>query len=138
MMGSGDMAIAPLVTLGPVGITSTVMTTWLLTAVIAVLAWSFTRRLRMEPGPLQTAVEGIVGLIESAVSEVAGEHTRKILPFIGSLWIFLVTANLAGLGDGGEGYTSFSIASPTGEGLTRPRSFSRERRMAVAGGLRIV
>jgi acyl-CoA reductase-like NAD-dependent aldehyde dehydrogenase len=47
-------------------------------------------------------------------------------------------ANLAGLGDGGEGYTSFSIASPTGEGLTRPRSFSRERRMTLAGGLRIV
>jgi acyl-CoA reductase-like NAD-dependent aldehyde dehydrogenase len=47
-------------------------------------------------------------------------------------------ATLAGLGDGGEGYSSFSIASPTGEGLTRPRSFSRERRMTVAGGLRIV
>jgi aldehyde dehydrogenase len=47
-------------------------------------------------------------------------------------------ANLAGLGDGGEGYTSFSIASPTGEGLTRPRSFSRDRRITVAGGLRIV
>jgi acyl-CoA reductase-like NAD-dependent aldehyde dehydrogenase len=47
-------------------------------------------------------------------------------------------AHLAGLGDGGEGHTSFSIASPTGEGLTRPRSFSRERRMTVAGGLRIV
>ena len=47
-------------------------------------------------------------------------------------------ATLAGLGDGGEGFTSFSIASPTGEGLTRPRSLSRERRLAVAGGLRIV
>ena len=47
-------------------------------------------------------------------------------------------ANLAGLGHGGEGYTSFSIASPTGEGLTRPRSFSRDRRITVAGGLRIV
>ncbi len=45
---------------------------------------------------------------------------------------------LAGLGSGGEGYTSFSIASPTGEGLTRPRTFSRERRLTVAGGLRIV
>ncbi len=45
---------------------------------------------------------------------------------------------LAGLGAGGEGHTSFSIASPTGEGLTRPRSFSRERRMTVVGGLRIV
>jgi acyl-CoA reductase-like NAD-dependent aldehyde dehydrogenase len=47
-------------------------------------------------------------------------------------------ATLAGLGDGGEGFTSFSIASPTGEGLTRPRSLSRERRLAIAGGLRIV
>ncbi|MGD8441600.1 MAG: aldehyde dehydrogenase EutE, partial [Holophagae bacterium] len=40
-------------------------------------------------------------------------------------------ATLAGLGDGGEGFTSFSIASPTGEGLTRPRSLSRERRLAI-------
>jgi acyl-CoA reductase-like NAD-dependent aldehyde dehydrogenase len=47
-------------------------------------------------------------------------------------------ANVAGLGHGGEGYSSFSIATPTGEGLTRPRSFCRERRMTVAGGLRIV
>ena len=47
-------------------------------------------------------------------------------------------ATLAGLGDGGEGFSSFSIATPTGEGLTRPRSFSRERRMTIAGGLRIV
>jgi acyl-CoA reductase-like NAD-dependent aldehyde dehydrogenase len=53
--------------------------------------------------------------------------------------IFIANAaNLAGLGDGGEGYSSFSIASPTGEGMTRPRSFSRDRRMTVAGGLRIV
>ena len=47
-------------------------------------------------------------------------------------------ANLAGLADGGEGFTSFSIASPTGDGLTRPRTFSRERRVTVVGALRIV
>ncbi len=46
--------------------------------------------------------------------------------------------NIAGLGADGEGYTSFSIASPTGEGLTRPRTFSRERRVSVVGALRIV
>jgi acyl-CoA reductase-like NAD-dependent aldehyde dehydrogenase len=46
--------------------------------------------------------------------------------------------NYCGLGQGGEGWTSFSIASPTGEGLTRPRTFSRERRLTVADGLRIV
>ncbi|MGZ6338849.1 MAG: aldehyde dehydrogenase [Candidatus Limnocylindrales bacterium] len=46
--------------------------------------------------------------------------------------------NLAGLGEGGEGFCSFSIASPTGDGLTRPRTFSRERRITVVGSLRIV
>jgi acyl-CoA reductase-like NAD-dependent aldehyde dehydrogenase len=44
----------------------------------------------------------------------------------------------AGLGQGGEGYSSFSIASPTGDGLTRPRTFSRPRRVNVVGALRIV
>ncbi len=46
--------------------------------------------------------------------------------------------NYAGLGEHGEGFTSFSIASPTGEGLTRPRTFSRVRRITVVGALRIV
>ena len=44
----------------------------------------------------------------------------------------------AGLGEGGEGYCSFSIASPTGEGMTGPRSFSRERRCVLVDHFRIV
>ncbi|MFH2027420.1 MAG: aldehyde dehydrogenase family protein, partial [bacterium] len=44
----------------------------------------------------------------------------------------------SGLGFGGEGYCSFSIASPTGEGLTSPRSFSRERRCVLVDHFRIV
>jgi aldehyde dehydrogenase len=47
-------------------------------------------------------------------------------------------SNISGLGSEGEGYTSFSIASPTGEGLTRPRTFSRVRRVTVVGALNIV
>jgi aldehyde dehydrogenase len=47
-------------------------------------------------------------------------------------------SNFSGLGYGGEGFSSFSIASPTGEGMTRPRTFSRVRRVAVVGALRIV
>lgn len=46
--------------------------------------------------------------------------------------------NLAGLGAGGEGFTSFSIASPTGEGMSRPRTFTRLRRISMVGSLRIV
>lgn len=46
--------------------------------------------------------------------------------------------NLAGLGYGGEGFCSFTIASPTGEGLTNPRSFSRLRRCTLVDSFRIV
>lgn len=44
----------------------------------------------------------------------------------------------AGLGMGGEGHTSFTIASPTGDGLTTARTFSRHRRCALVGPYRIV
>ncbi len=44
----------------------------------------------------------------------------------------------AGLGIGGEGYPSFSIATPTGEGVTSPLTFTRQRRCAMADGLRII
>jgi acyl-CoA reductase-like NAD-dependent aldehyde dehydrogenase len=45
---------------------------------------------------------------------------------------------LAGLGYGGEGFASFTIASPTGEGLTGPISFSRLRRCTLVDSFRIV
>jgi acyl-CoA reductase-like NAD-dependent aldehyde dehydrogenase len=44
----------------------------------------------------------------------------------------------AGLGEGGEGHTSFTIASPTGEGLTGPVAFSRLRRCVMVDHFRIV
>lgn len=53
--------------------------------------------------------------------------------------IFVKNAmHAAGLGMGGEGYTSFTIASPTGEGLTTAIHFSRERRCTLKGYFRIV
>ena len=45
---------------------------------------------------------------------------------------------LAGLGIGGEGYVSFSIAGPTGEGITTPLTFTRERRCSMIDDLRIL
>ncbi|MBL8955844.1 MAG: aldehyde dehydrogenase EutE [Myxococcaceae bacterium] len=46
--------------------------------------------------------------------------------------------SFAGLGLRGEGYTSFTIASPTGEGLTTALSFTRERRCTLKDSFRIV
>ncbi|HEY0456171.1 MAG TPA: aldehyde dehydrogenase EutE, partial [Verrucomicrobiae bacterium] len=44
---------------------------------------------------------------------------------------------MAGLGLGGEGYLSYSIATPTGEGVTNPATFTRVRRCVMVDNLRI-
>ena len=45
---------------------------------------------------------------------------------------------MTGLGSGGEGYGSYSIASPTGEGITSPLTYTRQRRCVLVENLRIV
>ena len=47
-------------------------------------------------------------------------------------------APVAGLGLGGEGYLSYSIATTTGEGITTPKTFTRVRRCVLVENLRIV
>ena len=78
--------------------------------------------------------------VEANRRHTASIHSRRvdrITAFARALNCSLCIANApnyAGLGAGGEGYTSFSIATPTGEGLTTARTFTRERRLAVCGG----
>lgn len=53
--------------------------------------------------------------------------------------IFVKNApSYAGIGFGGEGHTTFTIAGPTGEGLTSARSFTRKRRCVMADSFRII
>ena len=53
--------------------------------------------------------------------------------------IFVKNApSYAGIGAGGEGYTTFTIAGPTGEGLTAAHSFTRQRRCVLVDGFHIV
>jgi len=98
-MNGPDTAAEPVFSFGVLVITDTVVMTWVIMAVTGLAAWLISRRLRLEPGPGQTAIEGIVVAIENAVTAVtvAPKHTALIMPFIGTLWIFLVVANLVGL-----------------------------------------
>lgn len=53
--------------------------------------------------------------------------------------IFVKNApSYAGLGIGGEGYTTLTIATPTGEGLTSAKNFTRARRCTLHGAFRII
>lgn len=92
--------------IGPLGITSIVITTWGIMLVLAVLGWFATRNLTLQPGSLQTALEGIVSAMENTIHAVLPGQARQLLPFIATLWIYIVIANLTGLIPG--------LHSPTG------------------------
>ncbi len=83
---------------------------------------------RVEHGFGHTAV--MYGTNINALSAMARVINTSIFVKNGS--------NLNGLGYHGEGHTSFTIASPTGEGLTTALSFTRERRCTMQGHFRIV
>jgi F-type H+-transporting ATPase subunit a len=93
--------------LGPLAVTDTVVTTWGIMAVLGVLAVAATRRLALSPGPVQVALEGLIGAIEDAIASVLPGQARRILPFVGTLWVFIAVSNLTGLVPG--------LASPTGD-----------------------
>jgi F-type H+-transporting ATPase subunit a len=105
-MGESGFEIATVFQVGPLLVTSTVATTWVLIALLGVVSWLLTSRFTDRPGALQTAAEAVVTAIESAVAEVAPDNARLLTPFIGSLWIFLVVANLVGLIPGLESPTA--------------------------------
>ncbi|SFI49607.1 F0F1 ATP synthase subunit A [Nitrosomonas sp. Nm34] len=82
---------------GPFAITSIVVTTWGIMLLLGVFCWLATRRLSLDPGPVQTMLEGIILLIEESIEAVSPGYAQQMLPFIGTLWIYIVIANLVGI-----------------------------------------
>lgn len=83
--------------IGPFAITSIVVTTWGMMLVLGIFCRLATRRLALDPGPLQTMLEGVVSAMEESISAVLPDRAQQLLPFIGTLWIYIVFANLVGV-----------------------------------------
>lgn len=67
------------------------------------------------------------------------DHLTKFARRIETTIFVKNASSLAGVGFGGEGYTTMTIAGPTGEGITSARTFTRQRRCVLAeGGFRII
>ena len=105
-MASANPLTPALFHLGRFPISETVVTTWGLMALLFLVSWLSTRRLKLEPGPWQVALEGIVSAIQDAIEAVLPDYSLNILPFVASLWIFLVIANLTGIIPGLHGPTA--------------------------------
>ena len=92
--------------LGPVTITRPVVTTWVIMLVLTAACWLVTRRLKALPDGRQAVLEIVVAGIAAQIEDVIRKDSRPFLPLLGTLFIFLVTANLSGLLPGVEAPTS--------------------------------
>ena len=92
--------------LGPVTITRPVVTTWVIMLVLTAACWLVTRRLKALPDGRQAVLEIVVAAISAQIEDVIRKDPRPFLPLLGTLFIFLVTANLSGLLPGVEAPTS--------------------------------
>ncbi|MGO9483567.1 MAG: F0F1 ATP synthase subunit A [Rhodomicrobium sp.] len=91
--------------IGPAAITRPVVTTWVVMLALTVVCWLVTRRLQKQPGPRQAVLELVVTGIEQQIGKIIRKDARPYLPLLGTLFIFLVTANLSGLLPGVEAPT---------------------------------
>jgi F-type H+-transporting ATPase subunit a len=97
--------------LGFVPITRTVVTTWALIAILAVGSWIATRGFTVRPGAWQAVIETLVMGIDEQVGALLNRDATPFLPMLGTLFIFLVTANLSGIIPGVKAPTA-SIETP--------------------------
>jgi F-type H+-transporting ATPase subunit a len=96
-MAQSPLATTVLLHLGPVNITRPVVTTWAIMAALALASRLVTRRLAMRPTRGQAILELIVTGIMGQIEEIIRKPPRPFLPLLGTLFIFLVPANLSGV-----------------------------------------
>lgn len=96
---------------GLMPITRTVVTTWGLMAVLTFGCWLATRSFQVIAKGWQAVIETVVIGIEEQVQSVVGRDASPFLPMLGTLFIFLVLANLSGILPGVKAPTA-SIETP--------------------------
>jgi len=81
---------------GFVKINATLVYTWFIMAVLIVVSWLVTRRLTSsgKPGRWQNFLEAIVSITQNQIREVVHDEPKRYLPFIGTLFLFIVISNV--------------------------------------------
>lgn len=89
----------PLFHIGPVMITRPMVIMLLATLAVMALLWAGTRKLSMVPGKGQFFLEGIYSFVRNDIglNLIGGEHFKKYVPLLLSLFLFVFTMNFMGL-----------------------------------------
>jgi len=88
--------------LGPVPISRAVVTTWVIMAALTLASWLGTRRISVHAGGVQAVLEIVVETLETQIKEVIRRDPWPYLPLLGTLFLFLVAANLSAVVPGAK------------------------------------
>jgi len=91
------LAAEKIFSIGPIPITNTILTTWIVTFVLIAFAFAATRKISAVPQGLQNIAEVAIETFQDLVSTIAGEKTKVFLPIVGSFFFFILFGNYLGL-----------------------------------------
>ena len=101
-MTGSPLALSVVFSIGPVAVTTPVVATWGIMLLLAGGSWLVTRRLSLHPSGLQAALELLVETIAGQVRNTMSAEPAPYLPLIGTLFLFIFTANWSSLVPGIE------------------------------------
>ncbi len=96
-MTTGNLFTQIAFSIGPVRITQSIVTTWVIMLSLLIFLWLSTRKLSLQPSGLQIVLEGVFSTMHDAVEEVLPTQVDLVYPFIATLWIFILISNLIGI-----------------------------------------
>jgi F-type H+-transporting ATPase subunit a len=74
-----------------------VIYSWVVMALLIILAFLATKSISMVPGKLQNLFETLIGGLEDFMVGITGEEGRWFFPLIGTVFLYVLTCNLLGL-----------------------------------------
>ncbi len=96
--------------IGPIEVTGTVITIWVITAVLTLLSILATHNMKDEPGLLQSIAEQAVSKLHSYFSDILGNHlTDKYFPVLATFFVFIIVSNYSGLLPGAGHLKAFKV-----------------------------
>ena len=107
------LAAEKLIQIGPIPITNSLLTTWLVTLLLIGFAYLATKNISTVPRPLQNLAEFLIETFQDLVATIAGEKTKVFFPIVASFFFFILFGNYLGLlpGIGSIGFFLPSEAS---------------------------
>ncbi len=91
------LAAEKIFSIGPVSITNSILTTWIVTIILIAFAYFATRKVSLVPTGLQNVAEVAIETLKDLVDSIAYEKSKVFLPIIASFFFFILVGNYFGI-----------------------------------------